>query len=97
MMFASDGSSTLVSVYNLTNAVYLVVRVPKNGSIGDRITIFQRVDFAEVAVAATDCDRTLRHCRPSRLYISKCAAPEPHIGKWFRRRTPFVYTDGRNR
>ena len=41
-----------IGLSNLANAVYLVGARSENGGIGDCITVFQRVDIAEVAVAA---------------------------------------------
>lgn len=41
-----------IGLSNLANAVYLVGARSENGSIGDCITIFQRVDIAKITVAA---------------------------------------------
>ena len=71
-----------VGLGNLTNAVYLVGARAENGGIGDRITIFQRVDIAEVAVAAaivtTHCDIAV----PAACTLKVCRT-EPHIGNGF--------------
>lgn len=71
-----------IGLGNLTNAVYLVGARAENGSIGDCITIFQRVDIAEVAVAAAIVTAHCDIAVPAACTLKVCRT-EPHIGNGF--------------
>ena len=55
---------------------------PQNGGIGDRITVFQRVDIAEVAVAATIVTAHCDIAVPAACTLKVCRT-EPHVGNGF--------------